>query len=56
MKALARGINIPVYSADRRSILCTVSNRCTSIGAAKASGARSCYFAFINNRPAWVIV
>lgn len=45
---------VKVYAADRKTVLGTVSDRATSIGASKVAGARTQY-ARVNGVFSWVV-
>lgn len=47
---------VKVYSEDRRTVLATVSDRATSIGAAKAAKRESAYYSTVNGERAWVSI
>jgi hypothetical protein len=43
-----------VYSKDRKTVLTTVTNRVSSITAAKKAGVKSCRMLRVNGKYAWV--
>ncbi|MHA1962821.1 MAG: hypothetical protein ACW99U_21740 [Candidatus Thorarchaeota archaeon] len=42
---------VNVYAPDRKTILTTVSNRVTSIGASKAAGVNACMKDYADGKP-----
>lgn len=46
---------VKVYDKDRKKVLATVNSRATSIGAAKAAGAKAAQYAKVNGEYAWVV-
>jgi len=46
---------VPVYTCDRKRIIARVPVMATSIGAARAAKAHSCYMARVDGVWAWVI-